>query len=148
MVDISGDRGSLVRLASFWLQAVAGAWMGDGERERCGMRELTHCAVASKQARVRVRAAAARQTDPQVHALQYSTAPRPHTHPATNTVSAVIAPLPSTQHARLRNASGRRRQPCPASLLSTSHLTLPLLLLLLLRRTDQVHGCHLFIPGR
>lgn len=80
MVDISGDRGSLVGLANSWLQVVAGAWMGMArERERCGMRELTHCAVASKQARVRVRAAAvARQTDPQVHALQHSTALHPH----------------------------------------------------------------------
>ena len=35
MVDISGDRGSLVGLANSWLQVVAGAWMGMArERER------------------------------------------------------------------------------------------------------------------
>lgn len=52
MMDISGDRGSLVGLANkrraSWLQVVAGAWMGiggEGERGRCEL--LTHGASSS-----------------------------------------------------------------------------------------------------
>jgi hypothetical protein len=107
--------------------------------------ELTHCAVDSKQAssvRVRVRAAA-RQTDPQVHALQYSTA---HTHPpgANTAVSAVIAPLPTTQHARIRTRQAAAASPVALPVLSTSHLTLPDYA----RPTDRTAGCHLFLPAR
>ena len=151
-----GDGGYIRRsrvLGSAWPTSGGRAgcrlWLALGWGERSMWDELTHGAVDSKQAGRQAvrgqgrRASESSKADPQVLALQYSTAHTHTTHqtPGANTVSAVIAPVPYAARTNT-HTSGRRRQPCPASAeYIASYTTRP-------RRFDRSPCGHLFTPGR